>query len=43
VWGYPGGYLLEAPPGKTDVEPLWVAVGAADAATWDVSLPRLGG
>jgi hypothetical protein len=41
VWGYPGGYLLEAPSGE-DVEPVWVAVGAADATTWDVSLPMLG-
>lgn len=41
VWGYPGGYVLEPPEPLPDVTPLWVAVGAADAPPWQVSLPVL--
>lgn len=41
VWGYPGGYLLEPAASMPEVEPVWVAVGAADAPPWDDSLPRL--
>lgn len=41
VWGYPGGYLLEPEEETPDVDPLWVAVGAADAPPWDDSLPML--
>lgn len=29
AWGYPGGYLLEPATARPDVDPLWVAVGAA--------------
>jgi hypothetical protein len=41
VWGYPGGYLLEPAKASRDVDPLWVAVGAADAPPWNDSLPML--
>ncbi|GAA1506605.1 hypothetical protein [Nocardioides humi] len=42
VWGYPGGYTLEPAEPIPEVEPLWVAVGLADAPPWDDSLPKLG-
>lgn len=41
VWGYPGGYLLTAAEGTPAGDPLWIAVGAADAPPWDDSLPKL--
>ena len=42
VWGYPGGYLLTAPPAKPGVAPLPLIVGAANAAPWNDNLPKLG-
>lgn len=41
--GYPAGYLLEAAEPGSRVEPMWVALGVADAPPWDDSLPKLGG
>lgn len=41
VWGYPAGYLVEPGTSSPQVDPLWVAVGAPDAAPWDDSLPML--
>ena len=41
LWGYPGGYLLEPATPTPKVDPIWIAVGAADASPWDDSLPML--
>lgn len=43
VWGYPGGYLLEAEDREAGIEPLPVRLGVADAPSWDELLPQLGG
>lgn len=37
----PGRYLLEPAAPTPEVEPLWLALGAADAPTWEGELPRL--
>lgn len=41
LWGYPGGYEVAPERGVKGVEPLWIAVGAADVAPWYWPYPQL--